>query len=216
MDMTLRFAVTFLGVMGAVALMAFPCLAQDIEEATITTRVGPTCGLTAQSPSQTLAGSMIDDDGYVAGPALQSAIVQSLNAAQVTGFCTGSANTLTLTRTPFTRNNVGTLQGTFARAVLYDIQVAVGNDEATFTDSSADGPQGGSQASRFGPTGTGASFVFSSVPDGQGGALTVPVAIVTGNAAADGPTTSFSNRPNVRLAAGTYGSTVTLELAPGL
>lgn len=214
--MMLRFAVKILGVVSAAALMTSPCLAQDSQEATILMAARPTCGLTAQNPSQTLAGSMIDDDGFVAGAALQTAILQSLNAAQVIGFCTGSANTLTLKRTPFTRENVGTLQGSFARAVLYDIQVAVGNDEATFTDSSADGPQGGSQASRFGPTGAGAPFVFSSVPAGQGGALTIPIAIVAPDAAADGATTTFANRPNARLAAGTYGSTVTLELAPGL
>ena len=214
--MTLHLAVKVLGVMGAAALMTSPCLAQDSEEATILLAARPTCGLTAESPNQTLAGSMIDDDGYVAGAALQSAILQSLNAAQVIGFCTGSANTLTLKRTPFTRENVGTLQGTFARAVLYDIQVAVENDEAVFTDSSADGPQGGSITRQFGPTGLGAPFVFSSVPVGQGGALTTPVAVVAPDAAADGATSTFANRPNARLAAGTYGSTVTLELAPGL
>lgn len=214
--MMLRSAVTVLGAVGAVALMASPCLAQDIKVTNVITTARPTCGLTAQSPNQTLAGSMIDDDGYVAGAALQTAILQSLNAAQVIGFCTGSANTLTLKRTPFTRDNVGTLQGSFARAVLYDIQVAVENDEATFTDSSADGPQGGSHANRFGPTGPGAPFVFSSVPSGQGGALTIPVAIVAPDPAADGATSTFANRPNARLAAGTYGSTVTLELAPGL
>ncbi len=174
----------------------------------------PTCGVTAVSPTQTLTVSLIDSDGRVNGAAVQSAIVAALNAAQVSGFCTGANNTLVVTRTPFVLGTDGGLQNNFARAVLYDVQVTVDNNSASFSDSTADGPTGGSAAGVFGPTAAGAPFVFASASGG--GALNQPIAVVVSNSDDDGPSASFSNRPNARLVAGAYQSTVTIQLTPGL
>jgi hypothetical protein len=220
--MARRFAFTAVAAAGLSALalipgsaLAFPegggHLQQDIQ---IDMQSPPACGVSASAPTQALHVGLINDDGFVNGPSVQSAIINALNNAGVVGFCTGANNTVILTRTPFTLANNGAQQNGFARAVLYDVSVSVSNDSSTFSDSTADGPSAGSHAGPFGPTGAGAPFTFSAASGG--GALTQPAAVVVSNPADDGPTASFTNRPNARLVAGPYESILTLSLTPGL
>ena len=174
----------------------------------------PACGVSATAPTQALSVGLINNDGFVNGASVQSAIIAALNNAGVVGFCTGANNLVVVTRTPFTLANNGALQNGFARAVLYDVSVSVSNDANTFSDSTADGPTSGAAAGRFGPTGAGAPFTFAAAAGG--GALTQPAAVVVSNPADNGPTAGFANRPNARLVAGQYQSTLTVQLTPGL
>jgi hypothetical protein len=214
-----RIGVSAISAASALAFAATPVLAQSIDprlDEHISATTPAVCGVTAAAPDQTLSVPLVNNDGFVDGPTVQSAIVTALNEANVHGFCNGTNNTVVLTRTPFTLEHDGGAVGDFAKAVLYDVQASFSDNSQTYTESTADGPAGGTTAGAFGPSGPGAPITFSTISGGAGGALVTPISVVVSNPDDTSPTAAFTNRPTARLVAGAYASTLTLKLTPGL
>ena len=177
-------------------------------------RVDARCRLTLEAAVQSINVSMVDADGRINAAAFQAAIVGALNQAGLKGWCSGANNQLVLTRTPFVLGTDGTPVNGFARAVLFDVSVSVSTPTQSYSDATQDGPSVGSSAGRFGPTGIGAALSFAASI--SAGALTQPVPIIAATSLSQGATASFTQLIGSRLVAGTYASSVTLEVRPGL
>ena len=157
---------------------------------------------------------MVDGEGRINGPAFQSAIIGALNQAGLKGWCSGANNQLVLTRTPFVLGTDGNPLNGFARAVLFDVSVSVSAADQNYSDATQDGPEAGTAAGRFGPTGGGADFSFAGPSSPS--ALSQPVPIIATSTATKAATNSFTQLIGSRLVAGAYASSVTLEVRPGL
>lgn len=209
----------------ALVAVAAPAFAQDSASIDITASVTPKCVVNAPSTSIDISGTDLSGpDGFLDG-SFVGAIAGGLTDLGINAWCSGSTNTVVLTRSALVRQggaNAGELSNGFATAVIYDVAVnivgAVRGDGTTPLEGTSDGLIGpgsadtGTSVSAFGPTGLGAAVTF--VPEaGQTPAALLTLADIRTQ---EGATSQYVTTTANRLLAGTYLGTVTLTLTAGM
>lgn len=175
------------------------------------------CQVTANNTAVTLANDSVSNSQGFANSAIGQAIASQLTALNATAWCTGTRNSVVLTRSPLTTGD-GSQSGGFNQAVIYDVAVDLADAmrvdntkpiEGT-SDGAGNGPGAGAGSAtpvnHFGPSGAGSSLTFTNEQGSSSNATT--------NSAPDLARTSYPSDPN-RLVAGNYLGTVTLTISPG-
>jgi hypothetical protein len=164
------------------------------------------CDVTATNTAVVLVGDVLTDANGFPAADVSAKVAEGLNAALVNAWCTGANNGFVLSRTAFTTDGGGSA-GDFQKGILYDVGVkdpsGVGGNENT-----EDGPTLGLTYGRFGATAA-KTLQFVSFPG------TTPIA-TSAPASANGATSSFTTFAGTRVIAGTYSSTVTIAITPGV
>ena len=184
--------------------------AQPIE---VNGKVVAQCAVSAVKNSVIVSNALNDANGF-ARTNIATDVATALDTAGVKAWCSGSANTIILTRTAFVKTGTA---GTadlfdFATGAIYDVGVLIsgavrsGFGELDALESTSDGNVGPTNVSSFGPNGLGAVVSFVAQTGTTSGAIETNAGV--------GSTPAFSVNNGQRLAAGDYMSTVTLTLSP--
>lgn len=206
----------------ALVAVAAPAFAQDSASVEINAAVAPQCVVNANGSGTVdiAATDLAGSDGFLA-TGFVNAIAAGLTDQGIKAWCSGSTNTVVLTRSALVRQgSTGALSNGFATAVIYDVAAnidgAVRSDGTTPLEGTSDGLIGpgsadtGTSVSAFGPTGDGADVSFYAEA-GQ-----TPAAVSDVTRTQEGPTSAYATTTANRLLAGTYLGTVTLTLTAGL
>ncbi len=179
----------------------------------------PKCNLTSSGTNVTLGANVISDDNGFAASNISALVAAGLNGLGVEAWCTGTRNTIVMTRTALITGDGNQTSGGFNQAVIYDVTLDIPDatrvDGFRPTEGTSDGPGNGpgvgvggsTPVGPFGPSGNGSSLTF---------AQELPSAAVAGASATNaGARDRFAEDGN-RLLAGDYTGTLTIEVTPGV
>lgn len=170
-----------------------------------------------------LTPNSISNSAGFASPGLAAEIATKLNALGTLAWCTGTANSVNLTRSALSTGAGTPTSSGFQRSVIFDLNVNIAGATRTTSntpvgegtsDGVGNGPGvgvgAGDPVSAFGPSGSGAAVTFVQEPGSTVGA--VGVHNTGSRTRASFNATASSNR----LLAGFYEGEVTLTITPGV
>jgi hypothetical protein len=195
----------------------------DTEVFTINAENPPKCNLEAANYVATITGDNLTDSEGRARTDVGATVADALSALNLTAWCTGASNKLNVYRTALTTGDgtqtTGEYGGGFNRALVYDVRLAIPDarrldGQPIYVDGTSDGQGNGAglgngaaaAVGRFGPSGQGSALYF-----GQDDSNTSFAASNNAGTAGRDAYTASTNR----LVAGSYQSTLTIELTPG-